>query len=118
MPVSSTTNIVYSKTAPGSYAITYNPTGTPPNLSTGYTASMRVWRSGLPVTSAADHTATEAAGITLGTAGSITLNLVTIDTAISAVDAAEAIWHYALEVTPTAAADQLVSTGYLIRSQP
>lgn len=116
--MSETQNIVYSKGAPGSYAITYNPTGTPPNLSTGYTASMRVWRSGLPTTAVADHTATHAAGITLGAAGSITLNLVTIDTALTVVDSSEAIWHYALEVTPTAGADELVHTGYLIRSQP
>jgi len=116
--VSDTQNIVYSKGAPGSYAITYNPTGTPPNLSTGYTASMRVWRSGLPTTAAADHTATQATAITLAAAGLITLSLVTIDTALTAVDSSEAIWHYSLEVTPTAAAAQLVHTGYLIRSQP
>jgi hypothetical protein len=116
--MSDTLNIVYSKQAPGTFVLTYSVGGSAPNLSTGYTASMRVWRSGLPTTAAADHTATQAAGITLGTSGSITLNLVTIDTALSVVDSAEAIWYYALEVTPTAAADQLVCTGYLVRRQP
>ena len=118
MPLSDTLNIVYSKQAPGTFVLTYSVGGTAPDLSTGYTASCRVWRSGMSTTAAADHTATQAAGITLGAAGSITLNLVTIDTALSVVDAAEAVWYYALEVTPTAGADQLVCTGYLVRRQP
>lgn len=116
--MSDTLNIVYSKQAPGSFALTYSVGGTAPNLSTGYTAAMRIWRSGLATTASADHTATQAAGITLGAAGAITLNLVTIDTAISVVDSAEAIWYYALEVTPTGNPDQLVCTGYLVRRQP
>lgn len=116
--MSDTLNIVYSKQGPGTFVLTYSVGGTPPNLSTGYTAAMRVWRSGLPTTAAADHTATHSTGITLGTSGSITLNLVTIDTALTVVDASEAIWYYALEVTPTAGADQVVCTGYLVRRQP
>jgi hypothetical protein len=116
--MSDTLNIVYRRQTPGTFALTYAVGGTPPNLSTGYTASMRIWRSGLSTTASADHTATAGVGITLGSAGAITLDLVAINTALSVVDAAEAIWHYDLQVTPTGNASQAVCSGYLVRVQP
>jgi hypothetical protein len=116
--MSDTLNIVYRRQSPGSFALTYSVGGSPPNLSTGYTAAMRVWRSGLPTTAAADHTATNGAGITLGISGAITLDLVAINTALSTVDAGEAIWHYDLQVTPTGNPAQPVCAGYLVRAQP
>ena len=116
--MSDTLNIVYQRSAPGSFALTYAVGGTPPNLSTGYTAEMRIYRSGLSVLAAPDHTATESTGITLGTAGSITLNLATINSALNLVDAAEAIWTYTLTVTPSGNQAQKVCGGYLVRAQP
>lgn len=116
--MSDTLNIVYTRQAPGTFSLTYSVGGTPPNMSTGYTAAMRIWRSGLPTIAGPDHTATDSAGITLGAAGAIQLDLVAINTAISAVDAAEAIWHYHLTVTPTGNAAQSVCGGYLVRAQP
>lgn len=116
--MSDTLNIVYSKQAPGTFAMTYSVGGTAPNLSTGYGANMRLYRSGLSTTASADHTATSGVGITLGAAGSITLDLVAIDAAITAVDPSEAIWTFTLEVTPTGSPDQLVCSGYIVRRQP
>lgn len=116
--MSDTLNIVYQRSAPGTFAMTYSVGGTPPNLSSGYTAALSVYRSGLSTLSAPDHTATESTGITLGTAGSITLDLVTINAALNLVDAAEAIWTYTLTVTPTGNPAQKVCGGYLVRAQP
>lgn len=116
--MSDTLNIVYSKQAPGTFAMTYSVGGVAPNLSTGYGANLRVYRSGLSTTASADHTATAGVGITLGAAGSITLDLVAIDAALSVVDASESIWTYTLEVVPTGSPDQPVCSGYLVRRQP
>jgi hypothetical protein len=116
--MSDTLNIVYRRQSPGSFAMTYSVGGTPPDLSTGYTAALRIWRSGLPTTASADHTATNGVVITLGAGGAITLDLVAINTALSVVDASEAIWHYDLQVTPTGNPAQAVCAGYLVRAQP
>ena len=106
--MSDTLNIVYSRQSPGTFAMTYSV----------YGANLRVYRSGLSTTAGADHTATAGVGITLGAAGSITLDLVAIDAALSVVDASESIWTYTLEVVPTGSPDQPVCSGYLVRRQP
>lgn len=116
--MSDTLNIVYQRSAPGTFAMTYSVGGVAPNLSSGYTAALSVYRSGLSTLSAPDYVASETAGITLGAAGSITLNLVTVNAGLNLADAAEAIWTYTLTVTPTGNPAQKVCGGYLVRAQP
>lgn len=116
--MSDTLNIVYSRSAPGSFSLTYSVGGTPPNMSTGYTASLEVYRSGLSTLASPDVAADTTSGITLGAAGAIQLNLVTINSALNTVDATEAIWMYRLTVTPTGNPEQYVCGGYLVRAQP
>lgn len=116
--MSDTLNISFSDYAPGTFSVTYSLGGTAPNMSTGYTAAMRIWRSGRPTDSAPDVTATTASGIALGAAGSIVVNLATVNSALDAVDASETLWHYDLSVTPTGNLAQKVSSGYLMREMP
>lgn len=114
-----TENIVYSKLAPGTPQTftsvgTYVINTTSHNL-TGNNASMRIWRNGASPTASPDVTATQASGVTPGNGGLITLNLVTIDSALDAVSASETVWHYSLEVVHTGVPVHICS-GYLIRT--
>lgn len=111
--MSQTLNINYDPYAPGTFALTFTVNGVAPNLSTGYTATMRIWRSGLPTTAAADVTVTSPSAIALGTAGSIVLDLVVIHTALALVSTTGAVWTYDLIVTPTGAYSQKVCSGQL-----
>ena len=116
--VSDTLNIIYPPQAPGTFSLTYSVGGSAPNLSTGYTASMRVWRNGSPVTAGSEATFTQAAGITLGTAGGIILQLTTIESVLIGLHPNESSWHYTLTVTPTAGNAQYVCGGSITRAQP
>ena len=111
--MSQTLNINYDPYAPGTFALTFTVNGVAPNLSTGYTATMRIWRSGLPTTAAPDVTVTSPSAIALGTAGSIVLDLVVIHTALALVSTTAAVWTYDLIVTPTGAYSQKVCSGQL-----
>lgn len=114
-----TLNITYSALAPGTpetYTGTlgsYTVTTTNHNL-TGFPATMRIWRNGLPPTASADVTATQASGVVPGNSGTIVLNLNTINTALNAVSTTESVWHYSLEVTHTGTQVHVCS-GYFIR---
>jgi len=111
--MSQTLNINYDPYAPGTFALTFTVNGVAPNLSTGYTATMRIWRSGLPTTAAPDVTVTSPSAIALGTSGSIVLDLVVIHTALALVSTTAAVWTYDLIVTPTGAYSQKVCSGQL-----
>jgi hypothetical protein len=115
-----TENIIYSALAPGTPETftgtlgTYAIYTTNHNL-TGSGATMRIWRNGLAPTASADVTATQASGITPGTGGLITLNLVTINSALNAISTTESVWHYSLEITHSGTPVHVCS-GYLIRT--
>ena len=115
-----TLNIYYSALAPGTPETftadvgKYTIQTTNHNL-TGNPATMRIWRNGVAPTASPDHTATEASGITPGTAGVILINLVTINTALNLVRSSEAVWHYSLEVSHSGVPVHICS-GYLIRT--
>lgn len=111
--MSQTLNINYDPYAPGTFALTFTVNGVAPNLSTGYGATMRIWRSGLPTTASPDVTVTAPGAIALGTSGSIILDLVVIHTALALVSSTEAVWSYDLIVTPTGAYSQKVCSGQL-----
>lgn len=111
--MSQTLNINYDPYAPGTFALTFTVNGVAPNLSTGYGATMRIWRSGLPTTAAPDVTVTAPSAIALGTSGSIILDLVVIHTALALVSSTEAVWTYDLIVTPTGSYSQKVCSGQL-----
>lgn len=111
--MNTTLNINYDPLAPGQFALTFSVNGTTPNLSTGYTARIYVWRSGLPTTASPDYTGTEAAAIALGTSGSIILDLVVIHAALAAVSSTCAVWTYDLVVIPSAGYAQKVCSGQL-----
>ena len=111
--MSQTLNINYDPYAPGTFALTFTVNGVAPNLSTGYGATMRIWRSGIPTTSAPDVTVTHPTAIAFGTAGSIILDLVVIHAALALVSSTEAVWTYDLIVTPTGSYSQKVCSGQL-----
>lgn len=115
--MSDTLNITYSQHAPNTRVITYSVGGTAPNLTT-YSASMRIWAHGAPTTDAAVHTAVSGGAITLGAAGSITINMVTVANGLTAHSATNALWHYVLTVTAPGGQAEEVCTGYLIEVQP
>ena len=111
--MSQTLNINYDPYAPGTFALTFTVNGVAPNLSTGYGATMRIWRSGLPTTAAPDVTVTHPTAIALGTSGSIVLDLVVIHAALALVSSTNAVWVYDLVVTPTGSYSQKVCSGQL-----
>ena len=111
--MSQTLNINYDPYAPGTFAIQFTVNGVAPNLSTGYGATMRIWRSGLPTTAAPDVTVTHPTAIALGTSGSIVLDLVVIHAALALVSSTQAVWTYDLIVTPTGSYSQKVCSGQL-----
>jgi hypothetical protein len=116
--MSDTLNIVAPIDAPGSISIVYSLSGVAPNLSSGYTASMKFWPNGAPTDGAAQVTATQGTGITLGAAGAISVNLATIGAVLNILGATESAWHYTLSVTPTAGAAARVCSGAYTRTQP
>lgn len=111
--MNTTLNINYSPYAPGQFAITFTVNGTAPNLSTGYSATIRVWRSGLPTTATPDYIGTDPSPISLGTNGSIILDLVVIHSALNSISSTNAVWMYDLIVTPSSGYSQKVCSGQL-----
>lgn len=115
-----TLNIIYSALAPGTPETftqdlgKYTVTTTNHNL-TGDAATMRIWRNGVAPTASADHTATQASGLTPGSSGTILIDLTTINSALNLVRSSEAVWHYSLEITHNSVPVHICS-GYLIRN--
>lgn len=115
-----TLNIIYSALAPGTPETFTADVGkyvvntTNHNL-TGNPATMRLWRNGVAPTASADHTATQSTGVVPGNSGTITIDLVTINTALNLVSTSEAVWHYSLEVTHSGVPVHICS-GYFIRN--
>jgi hypothetical protein len=116
--MSVTKPITIDADAPGTQTFTYEVNGVPPNLSTGWTSTMRFWRAGISSTLAAEYTATQASGITLGTLGAITVNYVIVDTGLDAVSSLDANWHYTLALQETGYAKKQILSGPFIRMQP
>jgi hypothetical protein len=104
--------------APNSQTFTYEINGVPPDLSTGYTATMHFWRAGVSSTLAAEYTATQASGIALGLAGAITVNYVTVQTGLNAVSTLDANWHYVLAIKQTGHQNKQILSGPFTRLQP
>jgi hypothetical protein len=115
-----TLNITYSALAPGTPETFTADVGkylletTHHNL-TGNAATMRIWRNGVAPNASPSHTATESTGVVPGNSGIITINLVTINTALNLVSTTESVWHYSLEVSHSGVPVHICS-GYLIRT--
>ena len=116
--MSVTKPITIDHDAPGSQTFTYAVNGVPPDLSTGYTSTMHFWRAGVSGTLAAEYTATQASGITLGLAGAITVNYVTVQVGLNAVSTLDANWHYILAIKPTSGQNKAILSGPFTRLQP
>lgn len=109
--------ISYDRQAPGTRSITFSVGGTPLNM-TGYTGRMQVWRSGQSTTSSALFTLTETTGLTLGTAGALTIDMVAFEAAVVTNAPTEAMFHYALDVRSGTNARVNISSGPIARAMP
>lgn len=109
--------ISYDRQAPGTRSITFSVGGTPLNM-TGYTGRMQVWRSGQPVTASPIFTLTETTGLTLGTAGALTIDMVAFEAAVVTNAVNEAMFHYTLDVRSGSNARVNISSGPIARAQP
>ena len=116
--MSVTKPITIDANAPNSQTFTYEVNGVPPNLSSGWTASMRFWRAGISSTLAAEYTATQASGITLGASGAITVDYTIVDTGLDAVSTLDANWHYTLALQQTGYQTKQILSGPFVRMQP
>ena len=116
--MSVTKPITIDADAPGSQTFTYEINGVPPNLSSGWTATMRFWRAGISSTLAAEYTATQASGITLAALGAITVDYTIVDTGLDAISTLDANWHYTLAVQQTGYSRKQILSGPFTRLQP
>lgn len=116
--MSVTKPITIDADAPSSQTFTYEVNSVAPNLSSGWTASMRFWRAGISSTLAAEYTATQASGITLGALGAITVDYTIVDTGLDVVSTLDANWHYTLALQQTGYQAKQILSGPFIRMQP
>lgn len=109
--------ISYDKQAPGSRAITFTIAGVAPDLS-AYTAHMKVWESGASTTASELFQLTSPSQITLGTAGAITINMVSFEAQVVSHAAAAAMFHYSLYVQDGSNPKVFVASGPVARNMP
>jgi len=109
--------ITYDRQAPGTRSIFYSVGGVPLDM-TGYTARMQVHVSGSSTTSAPLFTLTETTGVTVGSGGSIVIDMTAFEAQVVALAAESAVFHHHLDVRQGSNPRIHIASGPIARNQP